>query len=298
MKLFLSGDLGSKDGERTLAPLIHNRLLSYYYNVTKSNEPDEVLLSCKPRKQGVLLDSGAYSAFNIGAKIDVQRFGAFCVKYAGMFDLIASLDVIGDATASDKNYQILHDVGATKVFPTFHYGEPFSFLEKMKKASKVIGIGGVAQLGGGRKLITFMDECWRRLSDAKGKPTHDVHGFAVGSGYLIQRYPWYSVDTASWVVAPVWGHTPVLRGGIIQNITVTKIGAIRQKLGGSHYDVMPKDAQKWFRDYIAQVGLTLEDVQDGTAVGTLNRQRVSVYSYQLLEKTVATKMQSHQMTLE
>lgn len=293
MKLFLSGECGSAERESAVAHLIRNRLISYYYHGRKTNEIDELLQQCIDAKQSILLDSGAYSAFSSGVKIPLERFAEFCVKFQNKFDLIASLDVIGDADASDRNYQALLDAGATKVFPTFHYGEPFSFLEKMKKQSKVIGLGGVAQLGGGKKLLDFLDASWRRLTDKSGRPTHKVHGFAVTAGSLIMRYPWYSVDSASWLYAASYGTVAVFDNGKMNNIVVSQENSLVKQLGARHYNVLSEVERKWFLNYLAQRNITLEAVQNDY----IPRQIINVHTYQLLEASAGKRLKSFQMTL-
>lgn len=293
MKLFLSGECGSAEREAAVAGKIRNRLLSYYYHGRTTGEPDELIKMCVAAKQTIFLDSGAFSAFNTGVKVPIDQFGKFCAKYEKWFDIIASLDVIGDAHASDKNFHLLRDMGATKVFPTFHYGEPFEFLDKMMKESKVIGLGGVAQLGSGKPLFDFLDACWARLTDSKGKATHKVHGFAVTSAYLIARYPWYSVDSASWLYAASYGAVAVFDNGKMNNVTVSGKSSQAKELGGRAYGVLSPSEQKWFRDYIAQCGVTIEQVSEDY----IPRQIVNVYSYQLLEKIGGTRFKAYQMTL-
>lgn len=286
MKIFLSGQ-GNID-----EALIRNRLYSYFYEGLKTNAITPNLQEAFRVKQCVLLDSGAFSAFNSKVQIPLERFAAFCTKHQHNFHLIASLDVIGDAVASMENYERLRDAGAN-VFPTFHYGEPMEYLEKMKRMSDVVGIGGVAQLGGGKKLLNWMDTAWQRLVDRSGKPTHRVHGFAVTAPSLIVRFPWYSVDSMSWLFSANNGSVCIFDGKRLHNVIVSETSAAAKDLGAMHYSVLSKPERDRLHAYLEQCGTTLEEVKAHHAP----RQRIAAYSYQQLERIAGKTLDAFQMTL-
>lgn len=146
-----------------------------------------------------LLDSGAYSAFSRGAQIDLQAYIDFIKKTPELWDLIAGLDVIGDADASWANFLTARDQGVMTM-PTFHYGEPWEFLDKMVAEAPYIAIGGVAQLGSGSALVEWLDAVWaNHLCHPDGTAKVKVHGFAVTGKLAMLRYPWESVDSTAWL---------------------------------------------------------------------------------------------------
>lgn len=286
MKIFLSGQSNIDEA------LIRDRLYSYFYEGLKTDAITPKLREAFRVNQCVLLDSGAFSAFNSKVQIPLERFASFCVKHQQNFHLIASLDVIGDAVASMENYERLRDAGAT-VFPTFHYGEPTEFLEKMKRMSDVIGIGGVAQLGGGKKLLNWMDTVWSRLVDSSGKPTHRVHGFAVTAPSLITRFPWYSVDSMSWLFSASNGSVCVFDGRRLFNVVVSDTSSAVKDLGGMHYNTLSAAEKKVLHDYIDACGETFEECK----IGHGPRQRIAAISYARLAEIAGNKLGSFQMTL-
>src|SRR5574337_698161 len=50
------------------------------------------------------------------------------------------------------------------------------------------------------QLIHWLDRMWERhLTDGSGRPKLKVHGFGLTSLPLMKRYPWFSVDSSTWV---------------------------------------------------------------------------------------------------
>jgi hypothetical protein len=90
--------------------------------------------------------------------------------------------------------------------PCFHFGEDPRYLEYYISKYSYITLGGmVAQST--PALILWLDDIWEKyLTDGSGRPKIKVHGFGLTTPELMRRYPWYSVDSSSWVqIARVGG---------------------------------------------------------------------------------------------
>jgi len=137
------------------------------------------------------LDSGAYTVFNSGKEYKYADW----LKVAKKFDCdeIFALDVIGDPKASWDNYQraIADDVD---VIPTFHIGEPWSYLNEMKKVAPKIALGVAQQRG--RRRDRFFRECISRIWP------HKIHAFGITNPMLCSEYPFHSIDSTTWSLAP------------------------------------------------------------------------------------------------
>lgn len=169
----------------------------------------------KKNKVNLFLDSGAFSAFTQGIEINIQDYIAFIKEHKQYLEVYANLDVIGDAEGTLKNQRIMEKAGL-KPLPCFHAGEDFKYLKYYVDNYPYIAIGGVAQLRDKKQLISFMDKCFSEyICGQDGIPKVKVHGFAVTSLDLMLRYPWYSVDSTSWVVTGRMGgvYVPKYRGG-------------------------------------------------------------------------------------
>lgn len=225
---------------------------------------DKKLKLVQDNKWHMLLDSGAYTAFSKGAKIDVQDYIKFVKRTEGLWDVVAGLDVIGDADASWRNFEIMRDAGILTM-PTFHYGEPWEFLDKMVEAAPYVAIGGVAQLGSGPALVEWLDSVWsNHLVKPDGTPRVKVHGFAVTGKGAMLRYPWASVDSTSWLQMAGHGTCALdLRRG--NKITDLKVAFSDQsphmEKDEKHFDSLRPAYQNAIRTHLENLGYKIEDIR-------------------------------------
>jgi len=135
-----------------------------------------------------VLDSGAFSAFYSGLKIELADYIAICkdVDAAEVF----GLDVIRDVEGTKRNLDAMWSAGVPAI-PTFHQGEPWAQLEWCARSHPKIAISGKL-----KNRHQWIMECFRRVWP---KP---IHGFAYASWADIRLVPWHSVDASSWVKSP------------------------------------------------------------------------------------------------
>lgn len=174
-------------------------------------------------KIDLFLDSGAYSAWTQGAVIDLVEYIAFIKQHQDMLGLYANLDVIGEggkapcretAEMTLANQNQMEDAGLSPL-PVFHFGEPLEYLQYYVDNYDYMALGGLAALTPD-KIRPFLDNCFSNyICGQDGIPKIKVHGFAVTSHKLMICYPWYSVDSTSWVMTSRMGSifVPKSRGG-------------------------------------------------------------------------------------
>ena len=147
----------------------------------------------------LFLDSGAYSASTQGITINLDEYIDFIKSHEKHLAVYANLDVIGDPVATLKNQRIMEEAGLCPL-PCFHFGEDFRYLHYYMENYDYIAMGGMV----GRKsrdLSSWLDKCFNLLCDNSDRvPKIKVHGYGMTSILLMIRYPWYSVDSTSWVV--------------------------------------------------------------------------------------------------
>jgi len=153
----------------------------------------------------IFLDSGAYSAFTKKVEIKIDEYIEFIKKNSEYVRWYSNLDVIGDPDESIKNQKYMESKGL-KPLPCYHYGEPPEYLlNYLSKGYDYICIGGMVPVPT-VSLITWLDLLWNTyLVDKNGMPKVKVHGFGMTSLEIIFRYPWYSVDSTSWVLTSRFG---------------------------------------------------------------------------------------------
>lgn len=147
----------------------------------------------RPTFAGMMLDSGAYSEMSTGKPVDLAAYIDFASEHRGGYEAIVNLDVIsGDVTArvdaSAKNLTAMRAAGLDAM-PVFHQGEPWSVLEDIASCGHV-GLGFQRPI---RCAEDFLDGCFSRLAS-----TCRVHGFAMAGERFTRRYPFTSVDSATW----------------------------------------------------------------------------------------------------
>ncbi len=182
----------------------------------------------KPSDFIFFLDSGAFSAWSRGTKIDIDEYVAFIKANIDLIEVYACLDAIPGApgrtaTVSERieaaettwrNYLYMVNEGLDPL-PVFHYGEDFKYLERMlDHGCSYIGIGGLVGIPALNRRH-WLDRVFTRITDDDGMPIIKTHGFGMTSVPLIFRYPWYSVDSTAWIKITATGavYLPALVDG-------------------------------------------------------------------------------------
>ena len=165
-------------------------------------------------KVELFLDSGAFSAKTQGIEINLKDYIQFLKENESVIDIYANLDVIGDPEATWKNQQKMERVGLHPM-PCYHYGEDIKWLKLYLEKYDYIALGGMVKVGTAQ-LIQWLDLLFtNHICDKDGIPKVKIHGFGLTSLPLMLRYPWYSVDSTSWVVTGRMGsiYIPRYRAG-------------------------------------------------------------------------------------
>jgi len=180
-------------------------------------------------KTELILDSGAYSAWVKKEPIDVHAYAKFALEHLDVFDWIINLDVIpgevgvkGTDIGADaieaasregyKNYETLLNYGVPrdKLIHVFHQEEKFYWLEKMVGDMDYIGLSPANDRSTKEKK-SWLRDCMPYVTDSKGMPTVKFHGFGVTSFSIMYEFPWYSVDSGSWMQFSKYGAALVPR---------------------------------------------------------------------------------------
>lgn len=163
-------------------------------------------------KVDLFLDSGAFSAWTQGVNIDIYEYIDFIKKHLDVLEVYANLDVIGlggkqpnriTAEKTLENQKIMEAAGLNPL-PCFHFGEPFEFLQYYVDNYDYLALGVAGNTG--NRLMPWLDECFGNyICDKDGMPKVKVHGFAITSLKMMMRYPFYSVDSTSWIMTSRMG---------------------------------------------------------------------------------------------
>lgn len=215
------------DDERAMRDSCENFLESYHY-IHSQRYVDKI------RRDGVrvFLDSGAFSAFTQGVTIDIGRYCDYILRNSDIVEVASVLDAIGDCEGTWRNQAEMERRGVTPL-PCFHYGEPLEALDYYVANYEYITIGGMVPIST-PQLKIWLDRVWdEHLTHPDGTPKVKVHGFGLTSLPLMFRYPWYSVDSSTWVQWAANGM--ILIPGKAGQVDVSNKSS-RRKLRGQHLD--------------------------------------------------------------
>jgi len=217
----------------------------------------------KDKKINLFLDSGAYSAYTQKINIDIYEYIKFIKENEDIITVYANLDVIGSATKTWQNQMIMEKEGL-RPLAVFHVEDDIRYLYKYIEKYNHFCIGGMA-LSPKEQRILFLDRCFSIICDTSDNlPKVKIHGFGMTSFDLLFRYPWYSVDSTSWVVTGRMGsiYIPRYRNGQwIYDENSWKISVSNKspdmKDAGAHISTMSPVEQRMILQYIHDKGYKL-----------------------------------------
>jgi len=252
----------------------------------------------------LILDSGAFSAWTKKTEINLDNYCDWCLENIDYIDHIVNLDVI-PGSFGEKNlpqseidrsarkgwenyeYMLSKGIPKEKLIHIFHQGEDYKWLEKMVAAMDYIGLSPANDRTTNQK-IDWLDSCMKYVTDDKGHPIVKFHGFAVTSLKLMMRYPWYSVDSTSWVMISRTGS--VLVPKFRQNkfiydekpwhVSVSEKSP-NVKDAGKHITTFAPEAKDIICNYFKSKDFTLEEL----ASDYMKRDELNIIYYNDLEKT-------------
>lgn len=297
MKIYLAGIYTSnffKDSqlyarltnrEREARDGVRYYLESYHY-IHRQSYIDKI----RKDKVRVFLDSGAFSAFTKGVEVDIVAYCDYIKANRDIIEVVdgvlcaSVLDGIGDPLKTYQNQLHMEKLGV-RPLPCFHYGEDERYLEWYVQNYSHITLGGMVPIST-PQLIHWLDRIWDTyLTNPDGTPKIRVHGFGLTNIALMKRYPWYSVDSSSWVQIAANG-----------NILIPELGAIAvsknspaAKEYNRHLDTLPRNQMKALVEKIESQGFDVTRLQNEY----VSRWSYNCWSFTTMNETItATKNQT------
>jgi hypothetical protein len=220
----------------------------------------------KARKKSHLSEKKFYKTKEWWAYIDA--YAKFIIKYKDSFDHYANVDTSRFPKITWDVQKYLEEKWGLNPLPVIHHGEPMKWFEKYLEAGyKYICIGGVAKTKGysqTRRFNIWGDQIFKRVCPSPDyKPTIKLHGFAITSIPLMQRYPWYSVDSVTWKKMSYYGQilVPPLSKGeynfrippMVVFIDPTSKYTQRDGNTGRHFLFYSKAQQEGIREWLKYI---------------------------------------------
>lgn len=294
MKIYLAGEraamattaairrLGGDAAASLWTKNVRRRLFSFYYHgfsgASYDRDPETGLSIAISDSIAfgwdLFLDSGAFTAFTKGVTISVDEYAEYvrtCAKKK-IWTVASSLDAIGHGRQAAVDSWILFDklrrLGA-RVQPVWHVREPTYVLRKYVDMcadnpdwDNYIFIGGMVPEST-QTLRQILDDVWTKiLTNEDGTAKVKVHGFGLTDSQLMFRYPWYSVDSSSWLMTGVFGACMFrTSSNRLQKVVFSDSSPEARKVKGWHYEKSMPEIQKRAVDrWLEPYGVTPEQL--------------------------------------
>lgn len=193
---------------------------------TFADGPSTVKKFIDKRQCKTFCDSGAYGAAHSGKVINLDSYIEFinstpeCEVFAVLDEIPWSatgyLDGGVKAETANKTWEnyvyMLERVKPEyrdKLVCAFHYGEPKEALHRIISGidgykPKYIAFGGRAGVST-RDLYKYFDTYFWKWIRESVTPDIKIHAFGVTVFDMLERYPWYSADSTSWLRTGITG---------------------------------------------------------------------------------------------
>lgn len=235
MKIYLAGQCPYPEALAHARATMGRFLISYHY----CKKTPVRTLRADWAGQDILLDSGGFSVRKKGQSIAVRDYLAFLSAMRGSFTACLNLDT-KDANESQRNQTLLETSGITPL-PVYHYSDWRSrehrcLLDHFIERYDYISLGGMAEGKLSRDLqADFLKYCFNRI------PKHiKVHGLGITSMKTMMYFPFYSVDSKTWLVSGLYGDYITTKNARYKR-TAKKRGTL------SHYGILLPGPEKMKR---------------------------------------------------
>lgn len=260
MKVFLAGEfpLARMEGIghlQTFWDICDYRLFSYYYH---GNPKDEEVLEHHNNGIELFLDSGAFTAFTKKKTIDIDRYIDFAQE-ADYYYPVSNLDVIGDSgEKSFENMQYIADrMGKKRLMPVFHLRDDIEWLPRiLDEGYEYIALGGLVG-STFTQMSEWLDLVWHKyLTHPDGTPKLKVHGFGLTTVRAITGYPWYSVDSSSWLMTSIYGSCYFVQPHGTVKVIFSEENPQKRNANSWHYNTLPPVQKQEVDAWLEPFGIT------------------------------------------
>ena len=163
------------------------------------------LMERDPSTFRLIVDSGAFTAWNTGAEVTMEGYTKFLKTIPKSWEWKAvQLDVYGDPEGTYTNWKRMIDMGFEDVMPVFTRGDSLERLDEFYEATDYIMFGGIAFGGENKNYIKWFSEA------NKGRR---VHWLGFTNMPFIKHYQPESVDSSSITSAQRYGSIVYYKGG-------------------------------------------------------------------------------------
>lgn len=220
----------------------------------------------------LFIDSGAYTVYTKGTEVDVDEYINYINDIDEHLTIFAQVDkipgVYGEIKTKEQvleapelsweNYLYMREKvkSPDKLLPIFHRREDWKHLKRMLETTfngrhiPYIGLAATTDSSTKEKEEWF-EECFQIISKSSN-PNVKTHAFGMTSLKLLEKYPFTSADSTSWIMIGANGNI------------LTPYGLVTVSNSQSHLKNHISNttvAEKMLQKYLQSIGLELELVK-------------------------------------
>ena len=277
LKFFMSGNMGrAGEEEERLAVELECRLCSCHDAYVRDAKRWAGIASRK--ETGItkmLLDSGAFTAWSKGKRVDINHLIATYSDVMSFADhskvkiWLINLDVIPGSIGvtasatdvdeaikqSDINFNILVKEFGDCVVPVYHQNETEARLRE------VVSMANYICASPRNDLPEWTRVQWSEEVHQKIPAGTRTHGLATTGALMMSRVPWWSVDSAAWLYSGAMGKVDALDNNKWVSINISKESPDVYNQG-KHYRNCDKHIQEVIDRRAAFHGIDVAKLQD------------------------------------
>ena len=176
-------------------------LLSYFY--IKDWSLPYIVKKFFSEDTEIFIDSGAFSAFSSGTEVKITSYCKWVHSNIEGIEVYANLDVIGNQVLTRDN-QIEMENNHLSPLPVFHIGSGFKELRRLCERYEYVAIGGMVP------YMKRIKEIWEVLVKIfEIGRDNKLHGFGCSNMEALVTFPWFSIDSSTWIVGIKFGEVPI-----------------------------------------------------------------------------------------
>lgn len=210
----------------------------------------------------IFLDSGAFSMFTQKVAVNMEAYAEYILENQDLFHTASNLDHIGRGGEQKTydNQKHLESLGV-KVQPVHHARDDDKWLVKyLDEGYDYIFLGGMVPEST-EYLRVWLDRVWSKyLTNPDGTARIKVHGFGLTTYELMFRYPWFSVDSTSWIMGSRMGTIYLDMPHKQVKIKISDQSPSAKDME-QHYDTLNPMAREAVDEYIIGMGFNPDDLR-------------------------------------
>lgn len=226
-------------------------------------------------KGHLFIDSGAFSAHTRGAEVNVDEYIEFLNSIDDDVHIFAQVDKIPGVFRQPKTREELLEAphqswenylymrpklkSPKKLLPIFHQGEEYKWLENMlewtDENGEHIPYMGISPANDQpvKEKEKFIEKCFKIIAKSSN-PNVKTHAFGMTSLNILERYPFTSADSTSWILNAAMGSIMTKYGSVTVSDGRTH--------GNDHILKMPKAAQQEIQNYVESHGYNMKELAE------------------------------------